>query len=199
MSSIDPEVTGTSSPPVPGDESDASRLQTSFHLLARVEDQLLFADSKAGIIATLQAFLVSPLVYNVVQIRKAFATWDPESKLLLGGCLGAYSVMFLITMGYAGMTVLPRTRGPGRSHSKAFFGRIAREFGHAPERFIAELGRMTDRDWLDEIGRDIVHVSALVAVKHRMARYAIVASVPTTILWVLTVLVLMCAGPALPG
>jgi hypothetical protein len=199
MSSIDSGIMGASSPQESRAESDASRLQTCFHLLARIEEQLLFADSKAGIIATLQAFLTSPLVYNVAQIRKAFAMWDPASKVLLGGCLGAYSVLFLITMGCAGLTVLPRTRGPGRTHSKAFFGRIAREFGHSPERFIAELGRMTDRDWLDEIGRDIVHVSAIAAVKHRMARRATMASVPATIFWVLTVLVLMCAGRAYPG
>jgi DNA-binding response OmpR family regulator len=93
MSSIDSGIMGASSLPESRAESDSSRLQTCFHLLARIEEQLMFADSKAGIIATLQAFLTSPLVYNVALIRKAFAVWDPASRVLLGGCLGAYSVL----------------------------------------------------------------------------------------------------------
>jgi hypothetical protein len=38
---------GASSPPEARAESDASRLQTCFHLLARIEEQLLFADSNS--------------------------------------------------------------------------------------------------------------------------------------------------------
>ena len=108
-------------------------------------------------------------------------------------------MMPLSEAGLSMWTVLPRTPRSGRPPSKTFFGRIVREFGHAPERLVAELRLMTDRDWLDEVGRDIVNVSAIAAVKHRMARRATVLSVPAALLWVLTVLVLMCAGRSLPG
>lgn len=172
---------------------DAARLQTCFNVLARVEEQLRFADSKAAFLATLHAFLVGPLAGNAVGIRAVVATWDPGAHLVLGLAAGAYATMFLVTMGVVASAVLPRTQRPGRA-SKAYFGRIAREYGHDPHRFVVELGALTDRDWLDEVGLYIVDASAIAAVKHRLVRLATQATVPTVLLWALLVVVLVCAG-----
>src|SRR5437016_4649401 len=80
-------------------ESDASQLRSCFHLLGQVEDQLRFADSKAGFLATLHAFLVSPLIYNVAEVRKAFRQWDPASLAVLVAFGSVYAVLFLVAMG----------------------------------------------------------------------------------------------------
>jgi hypothetical protein len=176
------------------DPDDPTRLHSCFHVLGRVEDQLRFADSKAGFLATLHAFLVSPLVYNVAEIRKAYRTWDATSLDLLVGFGSVYVVLFLVTMAMIGQTVLPRSWGKKRAPSRAYFGRIAREFGHAPEKFVAQVVAMSHRDWLDEIGLYNVDVSAIAALKHRYVRWATVASVPTVIFWCLTVLTLLCAN-----
>jgi hypothetical protein len=182
----------------PGDDPplDASRLQSCFQLLGRVEDQLRFADSKAGFLATLHAFLISPLIYNVGEIRKAFRHWDATSLDLLIVIGGIYIVLYLISMGMVGMTVLPRlVRGKRRrSPSRLYFGRIAREYGHDPRKFITQVAGMSDHDWLDEIGVYVVDVSLIAAAKHWYVRWATLFSVPAVFFWMLTVLVLFCAG-----
>ena len=173
---------------------DAARLQTCFNVLARVEEQLRFADSKAAFIATLHAFLVGPLAGNAVGIRAVVAAWDPAAHILLGLAAGSYAVMFLVTMGIVAAAVLPRTRRNGRPASKAFFGRIAQEYSHDPRLYVRELARLSDRDWLDEIGHYIVDASTIAATKHRLVRRATLATLPTVALWVLMVVVLVCAG-----
>jgi hypothetical protein len=179
---------------LPQDSDDPTRLHSCFHLLGRVEDQLRFADSKAGFLATLHAFLISPLVYNVGEVRNAYRHWDSASLDLLIGFGSVYVVLYLVTMAMIGLTVFPRSRGRKRAPSRAYFGRIAREFGHAPEQFVAQVVAMSHRDWLEEIGLYIVDVSAIAALKHRYVRWATVASVPTVIFWCLTVLTLFCAN-----
>ncbi|MCA1685748.1 MAG: hypothetical protein LC745_07120 [Planctomycetia bacterium] len=147
---MDPTVPDVLSDPTSGRSTgfDTARLQTCFNVLARVEEQLRFADSKAAFLATLHAFLIGPLAGNAVGIRAVVASWDPSAHLLLGLTAGAYGVMFLVSMAIVAAAVLPRTGPTGRRASKAFFGQIAREFGHEPHRFISELGALTDRDWL---------------------------------------------------
>ena len=180
----------------PRTEPDSSELPSCFQLLGRVEDQLRFADSKAGFLATLHAFLISPLIYNVGEIRKAFRQWDPTSLGLLIMIGGVYVMLYLISMAMVGLTVLPRIQRGKRTRppSRVFFGRIAREFGHDPHRFVALIGAMTERDWLEEIAVYIVDASTIAAAKHWYVRWATLFSVPTVFFWILTVLVLFCAG-----
>ena len=177
-------------------EPNNSKLSSCFQVLAQVEDQLRFADSKAGFLATLHAFLISPLIYNVGEIRKAFRHWDTTSLDLLIVIGGVYIILYLISMGLIGMTVMPRLRRGKRTRpsSRLFFGRIAREFGHDPEEFVAQIAAMSDRGWLDEIAIYIVDASTIAASKHWHARWATLFSVPTVFFWMLTVLVMFCAG-----
>ncbi len=177
-------------------ESESAELRSCFQLLGRVEDQIRFADSKAGFLATLHAFLISPLIYNVGEIRKAFRQWDTTSLDLLIVIGGVYVLLYLISMGMIGMTVLPRIRRgkQARQPSRIFFGRIAREFGDDPRRFVALISAMSEKDWLDEIAVYIVDASTIATVKHRYVRWATLFSVPTVFFWILTVLVLFCAG-----
>ena len=180
----------------PRTEPESSELPSCFQLLGRVEDQLRFADSKAGFLATLHAFLISPLIYNVGEIRKAFRQWDTTSLDLLIVIGGVYVLLYLISMAMVGMTVLPRIRRgkQTRPPSRVFFGRIAREFGHDPRRFVALIAGMSERDWLEEIAVYIVDASTIAAAKHWYVRWATLFSVPTVFFWILTVLVLFCAG-----
>ncbi len=180
----------------PRTEPESSELPSCFQLLGRVDDQLRFADSKAGFLATLHAFLISPLIYNVGEIRKAFRQWDPTSLSLLIMIGGVYVMLLLISMAMVGLTVLPRIQRGKRTRppSRVFFGRIAREFGHDPHRFVALIAAMTERDWLDEIAVYIVDASTIAAAKHWYVRWATLFSVPTVFFWILRVLVLFCAG-----
>lgn len=196
MSSREPEADQPASTGVPEVDGSAgesggapiSPLYPCFQLLGRVEDQIRFADAKAGFLGTLHSFLISPLIYNVGEFRAAYRGWDSASLKLLVGFSGAYGILFLVAMGLVGLTVVPRTRKQGRSPSRLFFGQIAREFGGAPEEFIRLVNSMSERTWIDQIGVYLVDVSEIATVKHRYARRATLVTIPAVILWTITVL-----------
>ncbi len=194
MSTTDAGMESVAEPQQEHTAEDAARLQTSFNVLAQVENQLRFADSKAGFIATLHAFLIGPLAGNASGVRQVVGSFDDGAKILLAFCTLTYCVLFLVTLSIVAMTVLPRTKRRRRPASKAFFGRIAHEYGDDPERFIAELGDMNDKHWLSEIGQYILDVSTIATVKHRLVRLATIMTIPTVGFWLLMVVVLFCAG-----
>ena len=184
-------------------EPEGSRLQSCFHLVARVEDQLRFADSKAAFLATIHTLLVGPLVYNLVIIRAALWDWAPFSRGVLLLLVALYGGLFLSSMALVALTVLPRFgKGSRRAASRMFFGQIAREFGHDPSSFVLALSAMTQRDWLEELGVYIVDASKIAAEKHRFVRLATVLTVASVVAWSAFVLAMLglyqSGGPGAP-
>ena len=163
--------------------AEAVRLASCFQLLGRVEDQVRFADSKAAFLATVHTLLVGPLVYNVMALRDALPKWDPASRAVLLGLGGAYAVLFLGSMVLVALAVLPRFRPESRAPSRLFFGRVAREFGDDPGRFVTFLAAMSDRDWLDELGVYVVDASKIAAAKHAHVRRATVLTAFSVVAW----------------
>jgi hypothetical protein len=166
-------------------------IESCFHLVARVEDQLRFADSKAAFLATIHTLLVGPLVYNVAILRSAIHDWDAASRAVLVGLGGFYGVLFLVSMALVSAVVLPRFRRPGQSPSRLFFGQIAREYGDDPGRFVAQLAAMSDRDWVEELGIYVVDASRIAAAKHRHVRHATVLTVASVVAWSAVVIALL--------
>jgi hypothetical protein len=173
-------------------EPEGARLQSCFHLVGRVEDQLRFADSKAAFLATIHTLLVGPLVYNLAILRNALWQWAPISRGVLLLLVAVYGGLFLASMALVALTVLPRF-GPGSrpAASRMFFGQIAREFGHDPASFVTALSVMSTRDWLDELGVYIVDASKIAAEKHRFVRRATVLTVASVVAWCAVVLAIL--------
>jgi hypothetical protein len=173
-------------------EPEGARLQSCFHLVGRVEDQLRFADSKAAFLATIHTLLVGPLVYNLAILRNALWQWAPISRGVLLLLVAVYGGLFLASMALVALTVLPRF-GPGSrpAASRMFFGQIAREFGHDPASFVSALSAMSTRDWLDELGVYIVDASKIAAEKHKFVRRATVLTVASVVAWCAVVLAIL--------
>lgn len=189
-----PDDTATSLATARLTPEESARLASGFQILARVENQLHFADGKAAFVASLHAFLGGPLAANVAGIREVVANWSGRAHFVLWFCVAIYALLFMVSMTFVTLTVMPRTRRSSRAPSKAYFGRIASDYGGDPARFIAELRLLSEEDWLGEIGQYIVDASTIAAAKHRMARLAIVFAVPTVAAWMLVALVLIVAG-----
>ncbi len=90
--------------------------------------------------------------------------------------------------------VLTRCSGSRETELADSTACLQREFGHDPHRFVALIAAMSERDWLDEIAVYIVDASTIAAAKHWCVRWATLFSVPIVFFWILTVLVLFCAG-----
>ena len=174
-----------------GGEAHPASLSTYFHLVGQVEDQVRFADSKAAFLATIHTLLVGPLVYNLAALRTAIHEWDDASRAVLVGLGGLYVLTFVLSMGLVAMTVLPRFRRRGRPASRLFFGRIAREFGDDPDRFVAQIGALTEREWVEELGVYVVDASRIAASKHRYVRQSTVLTVASVVVWCLVVMALL--------
>lgn len=189
------ESTGPGIPPTP---AMSESLYATFHSVGRIEDQIRFADTKAAFVATLHSFLAGPLAGNLGGLRAIVATFDPNAYYLLVLVTAGYCLLFMGSMALVAWAMVPRARGSGGRPSRLFFGRIAAEFGHEPEKFVAMLGDFSEADWREELGRYVVDASIIAANKHRLARWANLLAVPTVLMWVALVLTLMLAGHAGP-
>ncbi|MFO0953806.1 MAG: DUF5706 domain-containing protein [Isosphaeraceae bacterium] len=183
------ETPGPVPTPASAPEADATRLQSCFHLVGRVEDQLKFADSKAAFLATIHTLLVGPLVYNLAILRTAIWQWTLASRFVVLLLTVIYGGLFLASMALVALTVLPRfgRKGP-RAASRMFFGQIAQEFGHDPRSFVTALASMTTNDWLEELGVYVVDASKIAAEKHRFVRRATVLTVASVVAWCMLVI-----------
>ena len=123
-------------------------------------------------------------MYNGPLLRKAIHEWNTESRVLVVGLGGLYALTFLLAMALVALAVLPRCpRRQGRPASRLFFGQIAREFGHDPARFVAELAALTEREWVEELGVYVVDASRIAASKHRFVRVATIITVASVVAW----------------
>jgi hypothetical protein len=176
------------------------QLNSSFHLLGSVEDQVRFADSKAGFLATVQTLLVGPLIYNLPFLKSALHDKDLATQIVYIGLMGVYGILFTLSMTLVGLAVLPRFGKPKadartkRSPSRLFFGRIAQEYGDDPARFVSDLASMSDRDWIDEVGVYLVDASCIATSKHRLVRRASFATVASVVSWCILIVALLGLG-----
>lgn len=176
----------------PGQQSPPGvSLDSCFHLVSQVEEQVRFADSKAAFLATIHTLLVGPLVYNLVLLRTAIHEWAPESRNTVVILASVYGLLFLSAMALVALAVLPRFRRKGRPASRLFFGQIAREYGNEPERFVAQLSKLSDKDWVEELGVYIVDASRIAAAKHLNVRRATYLTVTSVVIWCAVVLALL--------
>lgn len=142
-------------------------------LLDSIQQQIRFADLKAGFIVALNALLFGFLATYFDAVRTLYAS--AQTRHVAFWCAVLLQVLYLAAMaaavGIVIWTVMPRfgRRGPP---SKVFFAEIATRYGTDCERFVRDTVRLSDDQWADEIGRQIVEVSHIALAKHRLVRQA---------------------------
>jgi hypothetical protein len=164
-----------------------SRLDNSLKVLAGVQEQIRFADTKAAFVFAINTLMFGFAVNSAGAIKKALATnpipasaWVGLVAVIVFGICAVTAVGMLI---YAVMSRF----GEMAPRCRIFFGHIASHYGHDFEKYVTELKAMTEDDWLKEVGTQIVETSHIALTKHKTVRTAAQIALVGLAFWVIAV------------
>jgi hypothetical protein len=155
--------------------------------LIGIQEQIRFADTKAGFIAALNTL---PFGFIISSLDKftALRGHTTKERLICGILLVfliPYTLATLTSICLVIYTVMSRFGAAGPM-CKIFFGHIAQDYGKDHGRYVDELSQMTQAQWAAEIGTQIVEVSHIALAKHKLVRWAAFTTLMAFILWILS-------------
>jgi hypothetical protein len=161
--------------------------------LISIQEQIRFADTKAGFIAALNTL---PFGFIISSLDKFSAIHGHSVKdriicWILLGFIIPYTIATLASISLVIYTVMSRF-GEMAPMCKIFFGHIVRDYGKDHGKYVEEIARMTDADWAAEIGTQIVEVSHIALAKHKLVRWAALTTLTAFILWILSMSAVLC-------
>jgi hypothetical protein len=183
MKAEDPHMTETaqeSQTPSP-----AWQMSACLEILDDIQEQIRFADSKAGFIAAFNVLLFGFVANHVDKLRTLCG-----GRELGAGCValalvlvGVYVTSMVITFGLVVSCVISRF-GSRAPQGRVFFAHIAAKYGKDHPRYTREMSAMTNAEWLEELGAQVVEVSRLAILKHKQVRWAAYCTLLSVLLWV---------------
>lgn len=165
--------------------SPAWQMSACIEILNDIQEQIRFADSKAGFIAAFNVLLFGFVANHTEKLRtlcsgKELGTGCVALALVL---VGIYAALTVVTFALVVSCVVSRFGGRVRQ-SRVFFAHIAAQYGKNHKRYSQDIGAMTNADWLDELGAQVVEVSRLAMLKHKYVRWAACCTLVSVLLWV---------------
>jgi len=147
--------------------------------LARIQDQVKFADAKGGFLATLgillAGFVVQPASHLVASAGIAIT--------VVHILLGMYLIATFLSVSFVLLGVMPRLTD-SKPHTMTFFSHIRKEYGGDYLRYFQQAKGMTHDQWAQELSAQIIAVSHIADRKHRLIHRASLWMVGSLALWI---------------
>ncbi len=164
-----------------------SNLDNCLKVLAGVQDQIRFADTKAVFLFAINTLMFGFVVNSVSTLKKAM----PLSPVPVSAWVGlvaliAFAILAVIAVGMLIYAVMSRF-GELAPKSRVFFGHIATTYGKDYGKYVSELKAMSEEDWLHEVGTQIVETSHIALTKHSTVRRAALTTLGGLACWVVAV------------
>lgn len=170
-------------------EERKPNLQMYNTVLNGIQEQIRFADSKAGFVAALNALLFGFLASHFNTITNAYDR--PDNRVLLFGIAVTFLILYIIATTTSIILVILSVMsrfGELAPSSKVFFGHIHRQYGKNYGKFVRETMHMSDAEWAEEIGPQIVEVSHIALTKHKLVRRAAISTLAAFMLWIVALI-----------
>jgi hypothetical protein len=154
-------------------------------ILDDIQDQIRFADSKAGFIAAFNVLLFGFVANHMDKLRTLYIGKDLGTGFVVLALVlvGIYVASLAVTFALVVSCVISRFGGGG-TQSRVFFAHIAAKYGKNHQSYAKDMGAMSNLDWLEELGAQVVAVSRLAVLKHRRVRWAACCTLFSVMLWV---------------
>ncbi len=152
-------------------------------VLSSVQEQIRFADTKGGFIASVSALFFGLLIARADKLA-AVATKDRHWIFYTAiALLVIYTIGTFVSVSHVIFSIMPRVKkSPGKG--RTFFAHIREGFMEDAEKYRMEVKSMTDSDWADDLAQQIVDVCEIAAVKHALIYRASISSLFSFLLWV---------------
>jgi hypothetical protein len=164
-----------------------SSLDNCLKVLAGVQEQIRFADTKAAFVFAINTLMFGFVVNSVGTLKKALALNPVPASAWVGlVALVVFGICAVVAVGMLIYTVMSRF-GEKAPKCRIFFGHIATQYGHDFEKYVTELKAMSEDDWLKEVGTQVVETSHIALTKHKTARTAAQVTIVGLACWVVAV------------
>jgi len=169
------------------------QLSACLEILDDIQEQIRFADSKAGFIVAFNALLFGFVVNHVDKLRTLChgAEWKSGLIPLALALVGIYVASMVVTFALVVGCVVSRFGGRV-PQNRVFFAHIAAQYGKNVTGYAKDVGAMTHAAWLEELGAQVVEVSRLAMLKHRFVRWASYFTMVSVVLWIGAMTSLVC-------
>jgi hypothetical protein len=161
------------------------RMSACLDLLAGIQEQIRFADSKAGFIAAFNVLLFGFVANHLDKLRSLCAGRDMGTGVVILALVlvGVYVASMVVTFALIVLCVVSRFGGGG-TQGHVFFAHIAARYGEDHQRYAKDVDAMNNAQWLDELGAQAVAISRLAVLKHKYVRWATYCTLFSLLLWV---------------
>lgn len=167
--------------------SQKRNLDTCLKVLASVQEQIRFADTKAVFVFAINTLMFGFLASSANTIKKALAVAPVPAPVWVGlVALILFFICAVIAVGTLIYAVMSRF-GALAPKSRVFFGHIVTSYGKDYAKYVAEVRSLTDDDWLNEVGTQIVETSHIAYAKHFAVRIAAITTLIGLVCWVVAV------------
>ena len=170
----------------------AWQMSACLEILDDIQEQIRFADSKAGFIAAFNVLLFGFVANHMDKLRTLWGGKGLGTGVLVFALLmvGIYVTSMVITFGLVVSCVVSRFGGRA-PQSRVFFAHIAAQYGKNHKRYAQDIGAMTNADWVEELGSQVVEVSRLAIIKHKYVRWAACCTLVSVLLWIISLVTLV--------
>jgi hypothetical protein len=172
--------------------TEDANLKTCLTVLAGVQDQVKFGDTKAAFVFAINTLMCGFIAGSLTTLKMALKATSPSAwawvllavMIVFGGsAVFAVGTLILAVMSRLG-ALAPRTR--------VFFGHIACSYGKDYGKYVDEIRAMDSDEWLKEIGTQIVETSHIALNKHRAVRQAAIATIVGLVAWLVAIVSAAC-------
>jgi hypothetical protein len=160
------------------------QMSACLDILNDIQEQIRFADSKAGFIGAFNVLLFGFVATHMDKLRTLCGGKGDTGFVILALILvGIYVLSTVSAFTLVVFCVVSRFGGRVQQ-SRVFFAHIASQYGRNHKRYAQDMGAMTSAEWLEELGAQVVEVSRLAIQKHRYVRWAGYCTLFSVLLWV---------------
>lgn len=167
--------------------AEEANLETCRAVLAGVQDQIKFGDTKAAFVLAINTLMCGFAAGSLTTLKTALKATPPSAwAWVLLAALILFGGSAVFAMGSLIHAVMSRF-GALAPKTRVFFGHIANSYGKDYGKYVDEIRAMSPNDWLKEIGTQIVETSHVALNKHRAVRRAAIATIIGLISWVVAI------------
>jgi hypothetical protein len=170
----------------------AWQMSACLEILDDIQEQIRFADSKAGFIAAFNVLLFGFVANHMDKLRTLWNGKSVGTGVLVFALVlvGIYVASMVVTFGLVVSCVISRFGGRA-PQGRVFFAHIAAQYGKNHKRYAQDIGAMTNADWVEELGSQVVEVSRLAILKHKRVRWAACCTLVSVLLWIISLVTLV--------
>jgi Family of unknown function (DUF5706) len=178
---------------MPATEANLEMLQAALEAL---QEQIRFADTKAGFLATLNLLLFGVIAQESDKLMLVPASNRHFFYYVTLCLLVAYAVSASAAVCCVIMAVVPRIHATAAPASRFHFAHIYAAYGQDHQRFTDELLNMSHTDWAKDLAWQIMNVSHIAHTKHGLVRRGSMCTAISMGLWIIS-LIAIIGGRAL--